>query len=169
MLPLWGGESNFSSPIDIPWRIGRKLLGKKLFRAASLTSTGLTRSCHSHALNPSWLSTMTRELSADPFSFALSLVIHHQWRSGGNQRDTDRAKAQKKAASMKSKPKESNASLAKRREAYAISLYLFFYPCFSIPTMASFFLLFFLQGCRDPSIKAKGTRHVKHLFFFSSI
>ncbi|KAH9982191.1 hypothetical protein BGW80DRAFT_1262063 [Lactifluus volemus] len=35
-------------------------------------------------------------------------------RSGGNQREMDRARAQKKAT--KSKPKESNANLAKRRE-----------------------------------------------------
>lgn len=35
---------------------------------------------------------------------------------GGNQRETDRAKAQKKAAAAKGKPKESNASLQKRKE-----------------------------------------------------
>ena len=37
--------------------------------------------------------------------------------TGGNQRDMDRAKAQKKAAAnAKNKPKESAASLQKRRE-----------------------------------------------------
>ncbi|KAG2050165.1 hypothetical protein BDR06DRAFT_1011486 [Suillus hirtellus] len=39
---------------------------------------------------------------------------------GGNQRDTDRAKAAKKQAALnKSKAKESNTSLAKRKEADA--------------------------------------------------
>ncbi|KAG7450777.1 uncharacterized protein BT62DRAFT_1001563 [Guyanagaster necrorhizus] len=42
---------------------------------------------------------------------------------GGNQRDTDRAKAQKKAAAAAKKPKESASSLAKRKERQA-SLYL---------------------------------------------
>ena len=37
--------------------------------------------------------------------------------TGGNQREQDRLKAQKKAAAQK-KPKESNANLAKRKEAY---------------------------------------------------
>ena len=37
--------------------------------------------------------------------------------TGGNQREQDRLKAQKKAAGQK-KPKESNANLAKRKEAY---------------------------------------------------
>lgn len=42
---------------------------------------------------------------------------------GGNQRDTDRAKAAKKQAALnKSKAKESNTSLAKRKEAY-VSLF----------------------------------------------
>ena len=36
--------------------------------------------------------------------------------SGGNQREQDRVKAQKKAAAQK-KPKESAASLARRKEA----------------------------------------------------
>ncbi|KAH7926193.1 hypothetical protein BV22DRAFT_1128374 [Leucogyrophana mollusca] len=36
---------------------------------------------------------------------------------GGNQRDMDRAKAQKKAAAQAKKPKESATSLAKRKEA----------------------------------------------------
>lgn len=35
---------------------------------------------------------------------------------GGNQREMDRVKAQKKAAAAKSKPKESNTTLAKRKE-----------------------------------------------------
>jgi hypothetical protein len=35
---------------------------------------------------------------------------------GGNQREVDRQKAQKKAAANKSKPKESASSLAKRKE-----------------------------------------------------
>ena len=38
--------------------------------------------------------------------------------AGGNQRETDRLKAQKKAAGSKSKPKESATSLAKRKEQY---------------------------------------------------
>ena len=38
--------------------------------------------------------------------------------AGGNQREQDRAKAQKKAAANKAKPKESASSLAKRKEAY---------------------------------------------------
>lgn len=41
------------------------------------------------------------------------------WNAGGNQRDADRAKAQKKAAAAaKGKIKESAASLQKRREQY---------------------------------------------------
>ncbi|KAG8800810.1 hypothetical protein FRC16_002000 [Serendipita sp. 398] len=40
----------------------------------------------------------------------------------GNQRETDRAKAQKKAAAQKKGPKESNSSLAKRKEADAAAL-----------------------------------------------
>lgn len=41
---------------------------------------------------------------------------------GGNQRETDRAKAAKKQAALnKSKAKESNTSLAKRKEAYVSS------------------------------------------------
>lgn len=36
---------------------------------------------------------------------------------GGNQRDSDREKAQKKAAAMQKKPKESATSLQKRKEA----------------------------------------------------
>ncbi|KAG6831634.1 hypothetical protein H0H92_008711 [Tricholoma furcatifolium] len=36
----------------------------------------------------------------------------------GNQRDQDRAKAQKKAAANAKKPKESATSLAKRKEQY---------------------------------------------------
>ena len=44
---------------------------------------------------------------------------------GGNQRDQDRLKAQKKAAANKTKPKESASSLAKRKEAcVAISVSL---------------------------------------------
>jgi hypothetical protein len=44
--------------------------------------------------------------------------------SGGNQRETDRAKAAKKQAALnKSKTKESNTSLAKRKEAY-VSLFI---------------------------------------------
>jgi hypothetical protein len=35
---------------------------------------------------------------------------------GGNQREVDRQKAQKKAAANKPKPKESGSSLAKRKE-----------------------------------------------------
>ncbi|KIM32983.1 hypothetical protein M408DRAFT_326657 [Serendipita vermifera MAFF 305830] len=42
----------------------------------------------------------------------------------GNQRDTDRAKAQKKLAAQKKGPKESGASLAKRKEADAEALRL---------------------------------------------
>jgi len=37
--------------------------------------------------------------------------------TGGNQREQDRQKAQKKAAAAQKKPKESGASLAKRKEA----------------------------------------------------
>ncbi|KAK0245474.1 hypothetical protein EDD85DRAFT_19325 [Armillaria nabsnona] len=37
----------------------------------------------------------------------------------GNQRETDRAKAQKKAAAAAKKPKESASSLAKRKESDA--------------------------------------------------
>jgi len=45
---------------------------------------------------------------------------------GGNQRETDRAKAAKKQAALnKSKTKESNTSLAKRKEAY-VSLFISF-------------------------------------------
>lgn len=45
---------------------------------------------------------------------------------GGNQRETDRAKAAKKQAALnKSKAKESNTSLAKRKEAY-VSLFISF-------------------------------------------
>jgi hypothetical protein len=40
-----------------------------------------------------------------------------RWHLGGNQRDQDRLKAQKKAAANAKKPKESAASLAKRKEA----------------------------------------------------
>lgn len=42
---------------------------------------------------------------------------------GGNQRETDRAKAAKKAAANKTKPKESSASLAKRKEACVAYLF----------------------------------------------
>lgn len=40
---------------------------------------------------------------------------------GGNQREQDRQKAQKKAAAQKKAPKESAANLAKRKEAYVRS------------------------------------------------
>ncbi|KAH9177003.1 hypothetical protein EDB89DRAFT_1608012 [Lactarius sanguifluus] len=40
----------------------------------------------------------------------------------GNQREMDRVKAQKKAAASKSKPKESNTTLAKRKESDAEAL-----------------------------------------------
>ncbi|KAF5311866.1 hypothetical protein D9619_003309 [Psilocybe cf. subviscida] len=43
----------------------------------------------------------------------------------GNQRDQDRLKAQKKAASMAKKPTESASSLAKRKEAYVSAYHLF--------------------------------------------
>jgi hypothetical protein len=44
--------------------------------------------------------------------------------AGGNQRDVDRAKAAKKQAALnKSKTKESNTSLAKRKEAYVSLFY----------------------------------------------
>lgn len=54
----------------------------------------------------------------------LALYIHEHgsihWRFfgslGGNQREQDRLKAQKKAAANAKKPKESAASLAKRKE-----------------------------------------------------
>jgi len=39
--------------------------------------------------------------------------------SGGNQRDQDRARAQKKTAANKAKPKESASTLAKRKESDA--------------------------------------------------
>jgi hypothetical protein len=39
------------------------------------------------------------------------------WFLGGNQREQDRLKAQKKAAAAKGKPKESASSLQKRKEA----------------------------------------------------
>ena len=39
---------------------------------------------------------------------------------GGNQREQDRLKANKKAAAGQKKPKESAAGLAKRKEAYVL-------------------------------------------------
>ena len=54
---------------------------------------------------------MTREYSA----FVLE-QLHLLGSLGGNQREMDRVKAQKKATANKSKPKESNTTLAKRKE-----------------------------------------------------
>ncbi|KAI6022584.1 hypothetical protein EDC04DRAFT_337099 [Pisolithus marmoratus] len=56
--------------------------------------------------------------TGDPLSLVAVVTLPNMTR--GNQRETDRAKAAKKQAAInKSKPKESNASLAKRREADA--------------------------------------------------
>lgn len=41
---------------------------------------------------------------------------------GGNQREQDRLKAQKKAAAQQKKPKESATNLVKRKEAYVSRL-----------------------------------------------
>jgi hypothetical protein len=55
---------------------------------------------------------MTREYS----TFVLKQLLILLGSLGGNQRETDRIKAQKKATANKSKPKESNTTLAKRKE-----------------------------------------------------
>jgi 4F5 protein related disordered region len=89
-------------------------------------------------------------------------------RIGGNQREMDRAKAQKKAAVNKTKPKESNATLAKRREAYAFSFCSLLYMWFSIPTISSsYFSVLFCFFNRDAEIlrmKQKVLRHLKPTF-----
>ncbi|KIY62785.1 hypothetical protein CYLTODRAFT_414497 [Cylindrobasidium torrendii FP15055 ss-10] len=61
-----------------------------------------------------------RRFKADFFVLARGLV--HTEEIGGNQREQDRAKAQKKAAANAKKPKESASSLAKRKEADAEAL-----------------------------------------------
>jgi len=69
---------------------------------------------------------MTRELIS--YFFIHSSVSIHQrvlyvsWLLGGNQREMDRAKAQKKAAAAQKKPKESATSLQKRKDLYVIAV-----------------------------------------------
>ncbi|KAI1790439.1 hypothetical protein LXA43DRAFT_1182480 [Ganoderma leucocontextum] len=50
------------------------------------------------------------------------ILIRLRQTFGGNQRETDRAKAQKKATQGKNKPKESAANLQQRREKDAAAL-----------------------------------------------
>ncbi|KAK0446475.1 uncharacterized protein EV420DRAFT_904791 [Desarmillaria tabescens] len=60
----------------------------------------------------------------------------------GNQRETDRAKAQKKAAAAAKKPKESASSLAKRKERQAFLNPLIIGMCTKSPLVTPrFFVL----------------------------
>jgi len=57
---------------------------------------------------------------------AADVADHLMRDAGGNQREMDRAKAAKKQATLnKSKAKESNTSLAKRKEAYVSPCHIF--------------------------------------------
>lgn len=64
------------------------------------------------SLSPKWSWHVSIYLNIIAIRFA------HLQPLGGNQREQDRLKAQKKAAAGQKKPKESASSLAKRKEAY---------------------------------------------------